>query len=289
MYAQHVGLDGSTVEMCNSTGTGCGLIGSTTHTRGRLGAYQAQYVVTTSSLEYVSANRNEMLYDEAERYRRGVEDEPRVDLLSIRSVRRGQQLDEGVPDRVRDPGRRRASESNAEAKRLVDWLLRNGIEVDTLRLNDHPSTARRFAKGSYVVWMDQAHRGLADTALNAGLDVSDRISILYAPPAAWSHGYLWGADVAEIPLDADFSPVTNRINKTTTPDGGVEPGRAEAYALEIDSATAIRTLNELIDGGLTAKMALTAFPAKTGGTLPAGTVLFASDHATRVDDRGGRP
>ena len=77
MYAQHVGLDGSTVEMCNSTGTGCGLPGSTTHTRGRLGAYQAQYVVTTSSLEYVSANRNEMLYDEAERYRRGVEDEPR--------------------------------------------------------------------------------------------------------------------------------------------------------------------------------------------------------------------
>ena len=103
--------------------------------------------------------------------------------------------------------------------------------------------------------MDQAHRGLADTALNVGVDVSDRISILYAPPAAWSHGYLWGADVAEIPLDADFSPVTNRINKTTTPDGGVEPGRAEAYALELDSATAVRTLNSLIGGGLTAKMA----------------------------------
>ena len=82
--------------------------------------------------------------------------------------------------------------------------------------------------------------------------------------------------------------MTNRINKTQTPDGGVEPGRAEAYALELDSATAMRTLNGLIDGGLTAKMALTAFPAKTGGTLPAGTVLFASDHATRVDDRGGR-
>ena len=43
--------------------------GSTTHTRGRLGAYQAQYVVTTSTLDYVVDNRNEMLYDEAERYR----------------------------------------------------------------------------------------------------------------------------------------------------------------------------------------------------------------------------
>ena len=28
-------------------------------------------------------------------------------------------------------------------------------------------------------------------------------------------------------------------------------------------------------------MALTAFSAKTGGTLPAGTVLFAADRATR--------
>ena len=279
MYAQHVGLDGSTVEMCNSTGTGCGLPGSTTHTRGRLGAYQAQYVVTTSSLEYVSANRNEMLYDEAERYRRGVEGEPRVDCCDPPFDVDNNWMKEFPTAYVIpvDTGQR----SNAEAKRLVDWLLRNGIEVDTLRLKT-TFDGQTFDQGSYVVWMNQAHRGLADTALNAGVDISDRISILYAPPAAWSHGYLWGADVAEIPLDADFSPVTNRINKTTTPDGGVEPGRAEAYALEIDSATAVRTLNELIGGGLTAKMALTAFPAKTGGTLPAGTVLFAADPATRV-------
>ncbi len=279
MYAQHVGLDGSTVEMCNSTGVNCGMPGSTTHTRGRLGAYQAQYVVTTSSLEYVADNRNGMLTDEAERYRRGVEDEPRpaccpapfdVDNNWMKDFPKAYVVPVGAGQR-----------SDAEAKRLVDWLLRNGIEVDTLR-NNASFNGQSFAKGSYVVWMDQAHRGLADTALNIGLDVSARISILYAPPAAWSHGYLWGADIAEIPDGASFSPVTNRINKTQTPDGGVEPGRAEAYALELDSATAIRTLNALIDGGLTAEMALTAFPAKTGGTLPAGTVLFASDHATRV-------
>ena len=30
-------------------------------------------------------------------------------------------------------------------------------------------------------------------------------------------------------------------------------------------------------------MANVAFPAKTGGTLPAGTVLFGADHATRVE------
>jgi hypothetical protein len=279
MYAQHVGLDGSTVEMCNQTNTNCGLPGSTTHTRGRLGAFQAQYVVTTSTLDYVVENRNEMLYDEAERYRRGVAGEPRVDCCEPPFDVDNNWMKEFPEAYVIPVGN--GQRSDAEAKRLVDWLLFNGIEVDTIRFGGS-FEGKTFDRGSYVVWMDQAHRGLADTALNIGVDISDRISILYAPPAAWSHGYLWGADIAEIPLGADFSPVTNRINKTTTPDGGVEPGRAEAYALELDSATAVRTLNSLIGGGLTAEMALDAFPARTGGTLPAGTILFGADHATRV-------
>ena len=281
MYAQHIGLDGSTVEMCNSTGTGCGLPGSTTHTRGRLGAYQAQYVVTTSSLEYVSANRNGMLYDEAERYRRGVEDEPRpaccpapfdVDNNWMKEFPKAYVIPVGTRASGRTP---RPSASSTGCSGTASRWTRS---ASTTSFN-----GKTFDKGSYVVWMDQAHRGLADTALQrrprrlrpdqhplrASRGVEPRL------PVGRRHRRDPG-------LDADFSPVTNRINKTTTPDGGVEPGRAEAYALEIDSATAVRTLNELIGGGLTAKMALTAFPAKTGGTLPAGTVLFAADHATRV-------
>ena len=280
MYAQHVGLDGSTVEMCNQTDGDCGIPGDMiAETPGRLGAFETQYITTTSTLEYVSANRNEMLFDEAERYRRGVAGEPRVDCCEPPFDIDNNWMKE-FPDAYVipvDTGQR----SNAEAKRLVDWLLRNGIEVETLRFRT-TFDGQVFDKGSYVVWMDQAHRGLADTALNVGLDVSDRISILYAPPAAWSHGYLWGADIVEIPLDSGFSPVSNRINKTTTPPGGVEPGRADAYALELDSATAVRTLNSLIGGGLTAELALEAFPARTGGTLPAGTALFGADTATRV-------
>ena len=169
--------------------------------------------------------------------------------------------------------------------RLADWLLFNGIEVETLR---NPATfgGQTFDMGSYVVWMDQAHRGLADTALNIGLDVSDRISILYAPPAAWSHGYLWGADIVEIPHGSDFSPITNRILKTATPKGGVEAGQTAAYALELDSATAVRALNSLIAGGLTAEMALEAFPAAGGGTLPAGTILFDSAAMVQLAQAG---
>ncbi len=280
MYAQHVGLDGSTVEMCNQTDDDCGVPGdSIDQPLGRLGSYHAQYITTTSTLEYVVDNRNEMLYDETERYRRGVAGEPRVACCPPPFDVDNNWMKEFPEAYVIPVGE--GQRSDAEAKRLADWLLRNGIEVETLRFRSF-FDGQAFDRGSYVVYMDQAHRGLADTTLHIGVDISARISILYAPPAAWSHGYLWGADIVEIPLGADFDPVSNRIKKTRTPDGGVEPGRAEAYALELDSATAVRTLNSLIGGGLTAEMALEAFPARTGGTLPAGTVLFAADTATRV-------
>ena len=60
--------------------------------------------------------------------------------------------------------------------------------------------------------MRQAFRGFAYTALAAGQDISERISQLYAPPGAWSHGSLWGADVVEIPADdASFNPATTPV------------------------------------------------------------------------------
>ena len=94
--------------------------------------------------------------------------------------------------------------SNPEANRLVDWLLSNGIEVRQLR-SDSVILGQDVEPGSYVVDMAQAHRGLAETALGIGVDVSSRIGILYAPPAAWSHGYLWGADVLQVPNGVPFT------------------------------------------------------------------------------------
>ncbi|MGH3060322.1 MAG: M14 family zinc carboxypeptidase, partial [Gaiellaceae bacterium] len=280
MYAQHVGLDGSTVEMCNQTDGDCGIPGDAiAETPGRLGAYETQYITTTSTLEYVVANRNEMLYDEAERYRRGVADEPRpaccpppfeVDNNWMKEFPKAYVIPLGAGQR-----------SNAEANRLVEWLLRNGIEVSELK-QDASFGGQTFARGSYVVWMDQAHRGLADTALFIGVDVTPRIGVLYAPPGAWSHGYLWGADIVEIPDAAAFNPISNRINKPSRLDGGLERGSAAAYALELDSPTAVRTLNEIVGGGVTGELALEPFAAQTGGMLPAGSVLFAADPATKL-------
>ena len=122
--------------------------------------------------------------------------------------------------------------------------------------------------------MAQAHRGLAETALGIGVDVSSRIGILYAPPAAWSHGYLWGADVLQVPNGVPLAAKTTQpIAKPVVLGGGVESGAADYYALEVDSPTAVRTLNTLLKGGLTAKLATAPFTSG-GASFPAGTVLF---------------
>jgi hypothetical protein len=169
--------------------------------------------------------------------------------------------------------------SNPEANRLVEWLLLNGINVSELK-QSVTFAGQTFEAGSYVVWMQQAHRGLAETALGIGDDVSSSISQLYAPPGAWSHGFLWGADVVTIPRGTAFNVQSNGINKPSKLDGGVESGRAEAYALEMDSATAVRALNALLSGGTTAQLTTASFTSG-GVSFPAGSVLFSGDVATK--------
>src|SRR4029077_9123696 len=51
--------------------------------------------------------------------------------------------------------------SDPEANRLVRWMLTNGIEVSRLE-KDAVLGSQTFPAGSYVVWMDQPHRGLAE-------------------------------------------------------------------------------------------------------------------------------
>ena len=280
MYSQLVGLNGSTVEMCSSTNTGSNPLGRcylnadpdpAKNPIGRNAALLAQLVTTWSTLLYDTANRNELLNDQLEIYRRGVAGEARPACCPAPFDVENNWMHEFPTAYVIPVGA--GQRSNPEANRLVDWLLFNGIEVRQLR-SDAVILGQEVEEGSYVVDMAQAHRGLAETALGIGVDVSSRIGILYAPPAAWSHGYLWGADVLQVPNGVPFTAKTTQpIAKPVVLGGGVESGAADYYALEIDSATAVRTLNTLLKGGLTAKLATAPFTSG-GASFPAGTVLF---------------
>jgi hypothetical protein len=271
MYHQHIGLDSSTVETCQQVTRPatawwrpCG---------GRLGGRNSHQVVTESTFEFVAANREEMLADMLEVYRRGDVDAARPDCCPdpFKPEFHNWMLD--YPQAYVIPVGR-GQRSDAEANRLVEWLLFNQIEVHELE-RDYRSGSQTFEEGSYVVFMDQPRRGLADTALSLGVDISDRIQRLYAPPAAWSHGYLWGADTVTIPDEARFSPRVDGVRRPNRLKGSVPRGRLSGYTLQIDSPTAVRALNELVRDGADASLATEAF---SGG--PAGTAVFDDDRRT---------
>lgn len=221
-YIQLTGIDGSTVEMCQSV-TLCG---------GRAGARLAQYTATWSTTKFAIAHRTEMMSDQLEVFRRGVTDAARVTCCPDPIIGDHNWMTPYPQAYVIPLGA--GQRSDAEAARLVRWLLFNGIRVEQLKKDSSLGT-QTIPAGSYVVPLNQALRGLADTALNIGTDISSRIFTLYAPPAAWSHGYLWGADVVTVSRGVAFSPKTKRISEASQPAGGVESGAADHYALEVDS------------------------------------------------------
>ena len=286
-YGAFFGVDGSTVEMCDNAACG-----------GRLGSKREQYLVFYSSARFWLENRNAILDDQLEIFRRGVTGAARVNccddpLVAGRGFTESQHnwmveypkafvipFVGGTADQVSP--HRGAQRSDAEANRLVEWLLHNGVQVGRTQA-DVVWAGTTFPAGSYVVSMRQAFRGFAYTALTAGQDISERISQLYAPPGAWSHGSLWGADVVEIPADdASFNPATTPATDVNELQGGVRSGPADWYALTVKGTAELRTVLDVLRSGVDGEVAEAAFTSVSAGSMPAGSVIFPDDAATVV-------
>jgi hypothetical protein len=284
-YMAFYGVDSSTVEMCDSD-AGCD---------GRFGSKRAQYVALYSSADFWLQNRADILHDQLEIFRRGVEDEGRVNCCDNSFVA-GRGFDEAnhnwtveYPEAYVIPfdgaSSTDAQRSDAEANRMAQWLMDNGIEVHRAT-SDFSWSGQTFKENSYVVWMDQALRGIALTALSAGQDVSDRITQLYAPPGAWSHGYLWGADVVEIPSGASFSPATAPVADVDTLQGGLRDATAPWHAVTPRGTAEVRAVLDLLRDGIDGEVAEAPFTTATGSAMPAGSLIFPQAAASALQAAG---
>lgn len=278
-YMPFFAADGLIVEMSNNADLG-----------GRLNAKMAVYLTFYSSARFWVANRQAMLHDQLDIFRRGLEDAEHnpsafADSLLLSGL--------GFTDSFHNfmyPYPKAylipfgaAQRSDAEANRLVEWLLDNEIAV-TQSSADVTWNGTTYPAGSYVVWMDQPLRGLAREALAKGLDISARISLLYASPAVWSLALTWGADVVEIPRgDATFAPSTSAVSAPNVLTGGVRDGvdaPADWYAASVQSVREFRAIMDLLNHGVRGMIAEEPFTSTTGGPMPAGTLLFPADVVT---------
>ncbi len=263
MYAMYHGSYGHTLETPSRAADGV----------------DAHYAAVWGALKFVAENREAMVYDQIEIYRRGALDLPQMlipdELLDETDYEQYNELTiQEFPAAYVIPAGEPFQQSSHQAARMVDFLLFNDVQVEqaskgfTLDGVDYP-------KGTYIVWMDQPKRGLANTILDAGPDLSDIEGLtFYSPPAVWSHPLLWGAFRAV--MEEKLAVKSTPVNKADNPSGSVTGNRAGAYAYEPTSLTAYQVTNELIKSGVAVQRAASAFE-DGGKSFEPGTFIIPGD------------
>ncbi|MDO5740837.1 MAG: M14 family zinc carboxypeptidase [Ornithinimicrobium sp.] len=211
--------------------------------------------VLRSTVDYVSANSDEILANQIEFFRRGVAGEPKVSLTED-NIAAVTGPDQWKPlwdvadnqDAVHLPrayvipagvDQRSASDANA----LVKQLLFHGIEVGELRA---PKTVdgTTYAAGSYVIDMHQPKKGLANALLDLGTDISAKVPSMY-DISAWSYSYLWGATVDKVG-DISDAPIRAVRSIDAPVRQAAAPKKAQHLTFEVAGLADYRALNDLL-------------------------------------------
>jgi len=235
MYAMYHGAIGYTIE---------------TNYRDARGV-DSDYWTVWGALKFSAQNREGMVRDQIEIFRRGF-----LDLLQqpippelLPGYDQYQELMlQEFPAAYVIPAGPPFQLSPHQPARLVDFLLRNGVQVEQA---SQPFSLEgiQYPAGTYIVWLNQPKRGLANVILDTGLDLSATpITAFYSPPSVWSNPLLWGVyrAVMEEPMAIATHPVLN----ADRPQGSVQGGQATAYAYLPTSIAAIQATNALLTRGV---------------------------------------
>lgn len=212
----------------------------------------ADYWAVWGALKFVSENRQAMVRDQIEIFRRGFLDLPQslipAEILAETPHAQFNDLTiKEFPAAYVIPVTEPFQLSAHQPARLVDFLLFNGVQVEKA-IESFALNGTAYPKGTYVVWMNQAKRGLANMILEEGLDVSDLEGIeFYSPPTAWSHPLLWGVECTR--MEEWQSIKTGPVNKAEAPSGSVQSGHADYYAFLPSSLAAYQAANALLAQG----------------------------------------
>lgn len=271
MYAMYHGAYGHTLETPHQDERGV----------------DAHFAAVWGALKFVAENREGMIYDQIEVFRRGFLDLPQMEIppellpvwdqyqdLLIQEFPAAYVIPADVPFQV----------SSHQAARLVDFLLFNDVQVEKAQM---PFIVDEtvFPAGSYVVRMNQPKRGLANTILEDGLDLSVIEGLVfYSPPSVWSHPRLWGSKIVVLEDDLDIE--TSPVSAADAPQGSVQGGDGDGYAYQTTSIEAIKATNALLARGITLRRAVESF-SDDGRPFGAGTVILPPDPAI-ADELAGQ-
>jgi len=237
------------------------------------------YYTVWGALKFIVENKQEMLHDQIEIYRRGYLDLPQVPVPP-ELIPEWEQYPElmltDFPAAYVIPPDAPLQPSAHQPERLIEFLLHNGVKVDKAA-RAFEMDGVTYPADSYVVWMDQPKRSLANVFLDKGTDLSGVAGMyFYSPPAAWSNPLLW--DVICAVMEEPIELTTTPIKKADVPKGTTEPSKAEAYFFLPTSLSAIRATNALIAEGVPVRRLEQPF-VDGGRTVEPGAIVLPGDPA----------
>jgi hypothetical protein len=214
----------------------------------------ADYAAVWGLLKFIVENKKEMIYDQIEIYRRGFFDLPQVlipdTLLAETPWDQFNELTiQEFPAAYVIPADPPFQQSSHQAANLIDFLLFNGVQVDKTT-RTYWIDGVKYPGGTYIVWMDQPKRGLANTILEDGMDLSDiqEDLIFYSPPAAWSHPLLWGVTRAVMKEKMDIR--TRPVILVKSPKGSIDFKSGNFFAYQPTSIAAFQATNHFLTQGI---------------------------------------
>lgn len=221
--------------------------------------YDAMYGAGLGAALYVTENKDKLYKNQLEIFERGVngEDNRAVDEYFVNAA--GQSIGrtrEGnanfFPEYYVIPVDEKVQKNPLEATKMVDYLLRNGVEVEQMLITAKVD-GTVYPKGTYIVPMDQAKRGLANAMLYEGDDVSDW-GAMYDPIVV-NFSDLRGFDLEEVRDEDAFDKLTKEVSSVKLPAGKIT-GKLPKQILSNTNNDTVKLVNELLKDGKVVEKAL---------------------------------
>lgn len=241
----------------------------------------AHFWAVWGALKFASQHREAMVTDQIEIFRRGFLALPQMlipdELLAETQFDQYNELTiQEFPAAYIIPSSKPLQSSPHQASRLINFLLYNDVQV-TQSVSEFTVNSTTYPAGTFIVWMNQPKRGLANTILESGRDLSYLEGIsFYSPPSVWSNPLLWGIR-RDILMEEIVIPTID-ILRPTDQTGLVEPGIAAGYLFLPDSLEAFQAANYLLGRDEAVYRAASTIE-DLGRSFPAGSMLIPSDSA----------
>ncbi|MFJ7727551.1 M14 family metallopeptidase [Neobacillus sp. NPDC097160] len=237
--------------------------------------FRAMVGVGLGAVHFVTENKDALYKNQLEIFKRSVnsEDNRAVDKYFVNasgeSIGRIRGKNKNFfPDYYLIPFHKNQQKNNLEAHKMVQYLLRNGVKVKQttkyMKIN-----GRMYPKGTFVIPMNQAKRGVANAMLYKGDNVSD-----------WEAMYdtflvnfpdLRGFTIQAIRNAGALDQYLIEIKSVTTPTGKVI-ANAPKQVLSNTNNDTIKLVNMLLKNGAVVEKAL-----ETKGGVTKGDIIVSTN------------